>query len=189
MSSGNGAQPGARVLGLDPGLNVTGYAVLEMAARRPAICEAGVLRNERGELHERLRVLYQGVLEILDQFTPQVVAVEQLYAHYAHPRTAIIMAHARGTLLLAAAQRGLSVVSYSATQIKKTITGSGRAPKEQVQRAIQRELGLPTLPDPPDVADALAAALCHCYLAGRSLGRKPRPEGEGKADGTDDAGG
>jgi crossover junction endodeoxyribonuclease RuvC len=99
----------------------------------------------------------------MDQFRPQAVAVEQLYAHYDHPRTAILMAHARGVVFLAAAQRGVPVISYNATRIKKTVTGNGRAPKDQVQRAVQRELGLAALPEPPDVADALAAALCHYY--------------------------
>jgi crossover junction endodeoxyribonuclease RuvC len=74
------------------------------------------------------------------------------------------MAHARGVLLLAAGRQGLPVVSYNATRIKKTVTGNGRAPKDQVQRTIQRELGLAKLPEPPDVADALAAALCHYYV-------------------------
>jgi crossover junction endodeoxyribonuclease RuvC len=73
------------------------------------------------------------------------------------------MAHARGVILLAAAQRGVPLASYAATRIKKTITGNGQASKEQVQHAIQRELGLTQLPEPPDVADALAAALCHYY--------------------------
>jgi crossover junction endodeoxyribonuclease RuvC len=101
---------------------------------------------------------------VLEQFKPDVVVVEQLFAHYEHPRTAILMAHARGVLFLAAAQHGLPVVSYNATRIKKTITGNGRAAKEQVQRTVQRELGLARLPEPPDVADALAAALCHYYV-------------------------
>jgi crossover junction endodeoxyribonuclease RuvC len=74
------------------------------------------------------------------------------------------MAHARGAILLAAAERGLATVSYSATRIKKAIAGSGRATKDQMQRTIQRELGLTKLPEPPDVADALAAALCHYYV-------------------------
>src|SRR5947208_6251305 len=90
----------------------------------------------------RLSSLYTGIVEVLDEFRPGVVVVEQLYAHYAHPRTAILMAHARGVIFLAAGQRNLPVVSYSATRVKKTITGAGRAPKDQVQRTIQRELGL-----------------------------------------------
>src|SRR5262249_18555219 len=115
----------------------------------------------------RLLSLYNGIVEVIEQFQPGVLAVEQLYAHYKHPRTAILMGHARGVFLLAAAQRGLEVVSYSATRVKKTITGSGRAPKDQVQRTIQRELGLTAPPDPPDVADALAVALCHYHLQKR----------------------
>ncbi len=113
---------------------------------------------------QRLRSVYDGLVEVLEQFRPGVVAVEQLYAHYEHPRTAILMAHARGVIFLAAGQRGIPVVSYNATRIKKTITGNGRATKDQVQRTIQRELNLDKLPDPPDVADALAAALCHYYV-------------------------
>jgi crossover junction endodeoxyribonuclease RuvC len=155
------------VLGIDPGLQVTGYAVLEVRGGTPRVCEAGVVRSAEGrattDMAHRLRNLYDGIVEVMEQFQPTTVAVEQLFAHYEHPRTAILMGHARGVLLLAAAQRGLTVQSYNATRIKKTITGNGRATKEQVQRTMQRELGLATLPEPPDVADALAAALCHYY--------------------------
>jgi crossover junction endodeoxyribonuclease RuvC len=108
--------------------------------------------------------VYNGIVEIIEQFQPKVMAVEQLYAHYQHPRTAILMGHARGAVFLAAAQRGLEVASYNATRVKKTITGNGRASKDQVQRTIQRELGLAKIPEPSDVADALAVALCHHYL-------------------------
>ena len=157
-----------RILGIDPGLQVTGYAVLEVAARGPVVCEAGVIRSAEGrgtaDMAKRLCSVYNSIDEIIKQFHPSVMAVEQLYAHYAHPRTAILMAHARGVLLLAASLQDIPVVSYNATRIKKTVTGSGRAPKEQVQRTVQRELGLAKLPEPPDVADALAAALCHYYV-------------------------
>jgi crossover junction endodeoxyribonuclease RuvC len=166
------AQP-QRILGVDPGLQVTGYAVLEARPNGPRVCEAGVVRTAEGrqttDIAPRVRTLYDGMVEVLEQYHPAVMAVEQLFAHYDHPRTAILMAHARGVVLLAAAQRGIPVVSYNATLIKKTITGSGRAPKDQVQRAIQRELGLAELPEPPDVADALAAALCHYHVQ-----RRPR---------------
>ncbi len=166
---GSSAQSsGSRVLGLDPGLQVTGYAILEPRNGSPCVCEAGVIRSAEGreatDMAQRLRSLYNGIVEVLEQFQPGVVVVEQLFAHYEHPRTAILMAHARGVLFLAAGQRGLPVVSYNATRIKKTITGNGRASKEQVQRTIQRELALAKLPEPPDVADALAAALCHFYV-------------------------
>jgi crossover junction endodeoxyribonuclease RuvC len=89
-----------------------------------------------------------------------VVAVEELYSHYAHPRTAILMGHARGVILQKCAEAGIEVRSFSATRIKKSITGNGRAKKEQIQRSIQRILGLQQVPEPDDVADAIAAALC-----------------------------
>jgi crossover junction endodeoxyribonuclease RuvC len=164
----NGNGPGPRILGIDPGLQITGYAILESAPRGPIVCEAGVIRSTEGrepaDMARRLRAVYNGLVEVIDQFRPQVVVVEQLYAHYEHPRTAILMAHARGVIFLAAAQRDLPVVSYNATRIKKTVTGNGRAPKDQVQRTVQRELGLAQVPEPPDVADALAVALCHYYV-------------------------
>ena len=155
-----------RILGIDPGLHITGYGVLEAGAMRPVVCEAGVIRpgTTKPDMASRVLAIYDGVIEVIEQFSPEAVAVEQLYAHYKHPRTAILMGHARGVIFLAAAQRQVPVVSYNATRIKKTITGSGRASKEQVQRTIQRELGLAKVPDPPDVADALAVALCHYYL-------------------------
>jgi crossover junction endodeoxyribonuclease RuvC len=156
-----------RVLGVDPGLGVTGYAVIEATAGKPRVCEAGVIRTiegkSRSELGARLSTLFSGLVDVVEQYRPRVMAVEELYAHYAHPRTAILMGHARGVILLAAAERGLPIVGYNATRIKKTVTGYGRASKDQVQRTVQRELGLAQPPDPPDVADALAVALCHFY--------------------------
>lgn len=171
-SDADGLRPGPavghRILGVDPGLQITGYAVLEAGPLAPRVCEAGVIRTAVGretpEMAERVLSVYNGILEVVDQFRPQVMVVEKLYAHYDHPATAIMMAHARGVLFLAAAQRQMPVVSYNATRIKKTVTGNGRAPKDQVQRTVQRELGLAKLPEPPDVADALAAALCHYYV-------------------------
>jgi crossover junction endodeoxyribonuclease RuvC len=157
-----------RILGIDPGLQVTGYGVIEGGPQGPVVREAGVVRGterERQKLDMSLRLtnLYNGIDEVIEQFRPSAMAVEQLYAHYEHPRTAILMGHARGVLLLAAGRRGIPVTSYNATRIKKTITGHGRASKAQMQHAMLRELGLSTLPEPPDVADALAAALCHYY--------------------------
>jgi crossover junction endodeoxyribonuclease RuvC len=160
--------PAHRILGIDPGLRVTGYAVVEKTPQGPRVCEAGVIRTglatKTKDLAERLLELHSSLEEVIAQFQPRILVVEQLYAHYEHPRTAILMGHARGVILLAAGIHHLPVVSYNATRIKKTVTGNGRASKEQVQRTIQRELGLPNLPEPTDVADALAAALCHYYL-------------------------
>jgi crossover junction endodeoxyribonuclease RuvC len=165
MSKGQDNKLGHRILGIDPGLHVTGYAVLESGPSRPLVCEAGLIRAPKNgrEIACRLLSLYDSLVEILEEFCPDVAVVEQLYAHYAHPRTAILMAHARGVIFLAAGQRGLPVVSYNPTRIKKSITGNGRAPKDQVQRSIQNELNLAKAPEPPDVADALAISLCHYY--------------------------
>lgn len=154
-----------RVLGIDPGLNITGYGVLEVAAGGPKLCEAGVVRGRtKTSLPARVAEVFAGVAEVVANFKPTVVALEQLYSHYQRPRTAILMGHARGVICLAAAQAGVPVASYSATQVKKILTNNGRAGKAQVQRAVQQELRLNQLPDPPDVADALAIALCHYYL-------------------------
>jgi crossover junction endodeoxyribonuclease RuvC len=172
-----------RILGIDPGLNTTGYAVLDFAhvgeslrdshsplgetrPQGPQLVEAGVVRGKSaGTLAERVREIHDGVADVIASLKPEVLAIEELYSHYERPTTAILMGHARGVILLAAAQAGIPVESYRATQIKKTITGSGHAPKWQIQEAIRRELNLPALPEPPDVADALAIALCHCYLS------------------------
>jgi crossover junction endodeoxyribonuclease RuvC len=153
-----------RVLGIDPGLNTTGYAVLEVAVRGPKVCEAGVIRGRtRTSLAARVAEIFEGVAEVIASLSPCCMSLEDLYSHYKRPRTSILMGHARGVICLAAAQAGIPVVSYSATRIKKTLTGAGRASKSQMQRAVARELGLTAVPEPHDVADALAAALCHFY--------------------------
>lgn len=159
------AQPPERILGIDPGLNVTGYGVVEVTSAGIALCEAGVVRGtSRHSLTLRVHEIHQGITEVIAALQPQVMAIEQLYAHVSRPRTSILMGHARGVLCLAGAQAGIPVVHYSATQIKKILTGSGRAPKVQIQQAIQRELSLAAPPEPNDVADALAVAVCHYYL-------------------------
>jgi crossover junction endodeoxyribonuclease RuvC len=159
------AEPSFRILGVDPGLNITGYGVLEPTPAGLRLCEAGIVRGRsRGSLTARLVEIHAGIAEVVATLKPSVLALEELYSHYARPRTAILMGHARGVICLAGAQAGLRVVHYPSTQVKRILTGSGRAPKSQVQRAIQLELGLPALPEPPDVADALAIALCHYYL-------------------------
>lgn len=164
-----------RILGIDPGLNVTGYGVLEVDSRGIQLCEAGIVRGRtKGSLSARLAEIHAGLADVIASLSPTSMAIEQLYSHYKHPRTAILMGHARGVICLAAAQAEVSVTHYSATQIKKVLTGNGRAPKSQMQLAIRRELQLAEVPDPPDVADALAVALCHYYLQVRRtpLGQK-----------------
>jgi crossover junction endodeoxyribonuclease RuvC len=159
-----------RILGIDPGLNTTGYGVVDFSSRQPALVEAGVVcARKGGTLAERVSEIHAGIVDVIASFYPKALAIEELYSHYDRPTTAILMGHARGVIVLAAAQAGIPVESYPATLVKKTITGSGHAPKWQMQEAIRRELSLPTLPEPPDVADALAIALCHCYLSRQQL--------------------
>lgn len=154
-----------RILGIDPGLNITGYGVIEACGRSLRVCEAGVVRSVRGHtLSERLTEIFDGVCDVIRSYQPEAMALEELYSHYARPRTAILMGHARGVICLAAAQAGVPMTSYASTLIKKTLTGSGHAGKPQIQRAVKYELALLEAPDPPDVADALALAICHFHL-------------------------
>ncbi|UCD63780.1 MAG: crossover junction endodeoxyribonuclease RuvC [Candidatus Zixiibacteriota bacterium] len=153
-----------RILGIDPGLNITGYGIIEEDDDRITIAEAGVIRtNGADSMERRLLDIGRDIEAVIAQFYPDAVAIEELYAHYKHPRTAIIMGHARGIVLLKAAQARLEVYPYSSTKIKSALTGNGRASKSQVQRMICSTLSLSRPPEPPDVADALAAALCHLW--------------------------
>lgn len=149
------------ILGIDPGLQVCGYAVIEAKLLESKLIEAGVFRTDgKADLPQRLCQIADDIGQVLEMHKPDAVAVEQLYAHYKHPRTAILMGHARGVILQKAAEAGASVKSFAATRIKKSLTGNGRASKSQMQRAIQTILELPDVPEPPDVADAIAIALC-----------------------------
>ncbi len=155
-----------RVLGVDPGLNITGYAVLDIGRSEPNIVEAGAIRtNAKASMAERIYQIHKELAEVIAELSPDSAAIEELYAHYKHPRTAILMGHARGVMLLACQQAGIGMKSVAATKVKKSLTGNGHASKLQVQRSIQAVFKLAELPEPPDVADALAIALC----AGRRL--------------------
>ena len=159
-----------KILGIDPGLNITGYAVLEIGGPSFTVIEAGVIRSKRSQdLGKRLSDIHGGLCEVIERLQPDCVGLEQLYSHYARPTTAIIMGHARGAIVLACAQAGLTVHSYAATQVKKVLTGNGRAPKSQVQLAVASQLNLPSVPEPPDVADAAAIAICHHFMNSRPV--------------------
>jgi crossover junction endodeoxyribonuclease RuvC len=154
------------VLGVDPGLNRTGYAILERSPRSPVLREGGVIRSSAGlSLAERVLELGRALKEVIEEFHPQVLAIEQVFSTTKFPKTAILMAHARGALLYAAADAGIPVVHYTPTQVKRLLTGSGNASKEQIQHAIRQELGLDRILEPNDVADAFAVALCHYHSA------------------------
>lgn len=165
-----------RVLGIDPGLRITGYACLESIGAHIAgqvrIIEAGCFRigkstaatdelpRSAATLSSRLQELDRDFRELLERTRPSVVAIESIFAHYKHPATAIIMGHARGVLLLAVRQSNLKLLEFKPNLVKKGMTGHGLAKKDQMQRAVQSYFNLPEPPNPPDVADALAIALC-----------------------------
>ena len=150
-----------KILGIDPGLRLCGYACLETDQEGERLIEAGVFKTEQGcAIETRLNQIAEDIESLLKKFGPDVVAVEELYSHYGHPRTAILMGHARGVILQKCAEAMIGVKSFSATRIKKSITNNGRASKEQIQKTIQTILSLPELPQPSDVADAIAAAMC-----------------------------
>ncbi|MCB9850029.1 MAG: crossover junction endodeoxyribonuclease RuvC [Phycisphaerales bacterium] len=164
------------ICGIDPGLDTTGYAVLRTDGDCTAdILDAGVLRTPAAiGLAKRLVLLGDDFAEVLAEWSPVAVGVEQLYAHYKHPRTAIQMGHARGVLLAAASRSSAEVCSFAATHVKKYLTGNGRASKAQIQQAIQSHFRLAAPPDPPDIADAIAIAFC----CGREMaGRRSAPAG------------
>lgn len=150
-----------KILGIDPGLQVCGYACLETDQDKERLIEAGVCRTSGSlPIEAKLNQIAEDTHAILEKFHPDIVAVEELYSHYAHPKTAILMGHARGVILQSCAKEAIEVRNFGATRIKKSITDNGRASKEQMQRAIQKILSLPNLPEPDDVADAIAVALC-----------------------------
>lgn len=150
-----------RVLGIDPGLNITGYGVVDFYGPRPSIVEAGTIRTDsNADIAKRIAQIHTDLRLLLKDIQPDLMGIEQLYAHYKHPRTSILMAHARGVILLAAHDAGVSTRNIPATMVKKSLTGNGHASKQQIQLAIQNLCNLREIPDPPDVADALAIALC-----------------------------
>ena len=151
-----------RILGIDPGLNITGYGIIEDNGDTIVVSEAGVVRTDAKEpMEKRLLDIGRDIEAVIKQFKPDAIAIEDLYSHYKHPRTAIIMGHARGIVFMKAAQADVKVFPYASTKVKNALTGNGRATKRQVQQMICSTLSLGKPPEPPDVADALAVALCH----------------------------
>lgn len=157
-----------RILGIDPGLNLTGYACMDVKAGRidPALVEAGVLRMKpKASMQFRLGQLFHDLDQLLAELKPDRMVVEKLFSHYRQVRTSILMGHARGVVVLAGQLRGIEVSELAVTEIKRAVTGNGHASKQQVQQSVMVQCGLAEAPDPPDVADAIAIALC----AGRRL--------------------
>lgn len=161
-----------RILGIDPGLQITGYGCVEITAEsvEPQLVEAGVVRMPRSKpMYDRLGYLYEQLGEIMRELSPQQIVVEQLFSHYKHVQTSILMGHARGVVLLAGHVFGATFHELAPNEIKKAITGHGHATKLQMQHAIMAQCNLSALPEPPDVADAIGIALC----AARRLETQP----------------
>ena len=125
--------------------------------------------NPKDNFELRIQAIYSDILDILGEFQPEVMAMEEIHSRYEYPKTAIVMGHVRGAICLAAAQTGIPVVGYTATRVKSAITGSGASPKKQVQRAVAAQLKLDEIPSPNDVADAFALAICHAMSASRVI--------------------
>ena len=154
------------ILGVDPGLNITGYSVIEASSpKNVKLKEAGVIKTKDTDgISARLEKIYQNLLEIIKEFKPKVLVLEKLYSHYKHPVTSILMGHARGVICLASGVSGTELVNYPSTRVKKVITGKGHASKVQVQCMVQNILKLKTKPHPFDVSDAIACALTYVNL-------------------------
>ncbi len=152
-----------RILGIDPGLQITGYGCVDLAegATEPTLVEAGVFRlNVKRNMAFRLAQLHEDLSTVLEELKPQRMVVEQLYSHYRHARTSILMGHARGVVLLAGQMQQVEIAELASTEVKKAVTGHGHATKRQMQLAVMSQCNLTELPTPPDVADAIAIALC-----------------------------
>jgi len=163
------------VLGIDPGTAVTGYGVVRRDGRTTSLVECGVIRTAaRDALPARLREVHEGVVELIERHRPDAVAVEG--AFYArNVRTTLVLGHARGVILLAAAQAGLVIHELPPAEIKKAITGTGAATKEQVQFMVAKLLRLRAAPEPADAADGVAAALAVCLAPALTAARATAP--------------
>jgi crossover junction endodeoxyribonuclease RuvC len=169
------------ICGIDPGLHRTGYGIVRARGGVLRLVDAGLITTKtQATLPERLAKLHEDLAGLFVEY-PDIatVAVEEVYSHYAHPRTAVLMAHARGVLLLAAQQKGISIINVPSTMVKKSVVGAGHASKVQVQRAVMARLNISVDKElPADVTDALAMAIC-CFEH-----RRHAPAGVVDPDGT-----
>ncbi|MDP6685417.1 MAG: crossover junction endodeoxyribonuclease RuvC [Candidatus Omnitrophota bacterium] len=154
-----------RILGIDPGLGITGYGVIELSKKNSTLIEAGVIRsNAKEAIEKRLSEIYRKIISLVKDTKPQVVVLEKVFSHYKHPATSILMGHARGIICLAIEQERIELVNYPSTRVKKAVTGRGHASKQQVQRTVTSLLNLSKPPEPVDVTDALALAMAHANV-------------------------
>lgn len=149
-----------RILGIDPGIAVMGYGIIEDSDGELTVVEyGGLLTTARQGTPERLRILYKGVIDLIDRHKPDAVAIELFVAR--NLKTALMVGQARGVAILAAANKGLPVHEYTPLEVKQKVSGYGRGEKRQVQEMVRMQLGMKCIPEPDDAADALAVAICH----------------------------
>ena len=165
-----------RILGIDPGLRVTGFGVIEQTGQQLVYVTSGCIRSGEGELPQRIKVLLEGLQEVIASTRPQCVAIEQVFVNI-NPQSTLLLGQARGAAICAAVASALPVAEYTALQVKQAVVGAGKAKKEQVQAMVRRLLKLPGDPS-PDAADALACAICHAHggqgYGGVGAGRRRR---------------
>ena len=166
------------VLGIDPGTAIMGYGLVEYRNSKHKSLTYGVLRTAKEDKTEdRLKQLFHGINRLLDEYKPDVMAVEELFFNR-NVTTAFTVGQARGVALLAAGLRDIPVGEYTPLQVKQAVVGYGRAEKHQVQYMLQRILGLAEAPKPDDAADALAVAVCYCQFGGKSSWQSNKRQGE-----------
>ena len=154
------------ILGLDPGYAIVGYGVIEYKANKFNVIDYGaIITSKDNELNDRLLQIYNELCVILDKYRPEALSIEQLFFN-TNATTAIGVAEARGICILAAKQRGMDIAEYTPLQVKQSVTGYGKAIKQQVQEMTRMLLNLRSVPKPDDTADALAVAICHAHSAG-----------------------
>lgn len=161
-------QSAVRILGIDPGLRITGFGMLDKAGQKLIYVASGCIRTPSGDLPERLKVILDSLREVIETHQPQLVAVEKVFVNV-NPQSTLLLGQARGAAICAAVLANLPVVEYTALQVKQAVVGNGHAKKEQVQSMVQRLLELSGTPS-FDAADALACAICHAH-AGMGLGQ------------------
>ena len=162
--------PTVRILGIDPGLRVTGFGVIEKTGASLSYIASGCVKSGNADLADRLKTILAGLREIIGEHRPQQVAVEKVFVNV-NPASTLALGQARGTAICAAVDAGLPVAEYTALQVKQAVVGNGHAKKEQVQEMVKRLLGLAGAPS-ADAADALACAICHAH-GGQGLGAIP----------------
>ncbi len=153
-----------RILGIDPGLRITGFGLIEQTGQKLAYVASGVIKSGEGELPQRLGVLFAGLNEVIATWQPDTCAVEIVFVNV-NPQSTLLLGQARGAAVAALVHGNIEVAEYTALQMKKAIVGHGKAAKEQVQEMVKRLLALPGVPG-KDAADALGLAICHAHAAG-----------------------